>query len=721
MSLTMSGAGTKILEIMADLYDAAETFTHALYGHAPPATILWPPPPTVNWRVGGFVLTNNELCATTDRGLLPIKYDPPLRAALPAGDHTLTATLDTDEYEAVPVTVTLTVRKAPAVIHWQDPAPVTWEPGGFELSEAELDAQTVPPGLDLRYEPPAGRKLPPADHVLTATLNEANYRADPVSVTLTVEKIRATIQWQTPGPVTWTPGGFIPGGGQLCATVSPPGAEIIYKQKTPGALPAGTHEITASLSPAGCYVAEPLSIDLVVRKLPVQIVCEKLVETEWTPGGYVLDTALLRATTIPPGIALTYAQDPPGSLPPGKYEVQITVADTVSCEAAPVTVTLKVRKAQAQIDWKNPEPVDYVSPGFVPGKDQLNAETRPLGLDLKYTWLNQGALPAGSHKLTASLDPESPYQCTPVAVTLQVRKVGAKLAWKAVASAVYVTDGYPLGDTELNQVDNPSGMALRFEPVKGTLLDPGEYTLRAIPNDPNFESAPATTKFVVKKAPATITWPQPGPIAWDDVNRATFGDLQRTATTQPDGLALIYTLGNDQLLQNGDALEPGQNKIVVSLDPAEIGYEARPVTCRIEVTQTEQQKERARERRRLAKAQTGGDREMTGVEQERERQRQRQREQNRQRAEALAQEDVPNAMLNAEYPIGAANVVPHIHSYPTGFHLKIIDGRKIRRIYLVINNVRTNAVAEALRIAWDYDVEHGTRLRKVLNALLEKF
>lgn len=53
-----------------------------------------------------------------------------------------------------------------------------------------------------------------------------------------------------------------------------------------------------------------------------------------------------------------------------------------------------------------------------------------------------------------------------------------------------------------------------------------------------------------------------------------------------------------------------------------------------------------------------------------------------------------------DYPYGGANVTPHIHRYGLNSHLKILEGKSIRRINLVQGGKRyPQGVAEAFELA----------------------
>jgi hypothetical protein len=55
--------------------------------------------------------------------------------------------------------------------------------------------------------------------------------------------------------------------------------------------------------------------------------------------------------------------------------------------------------------------------------------------------------------------------------------------------------------------------------------------------------------------------------------------------------------------------------------------------------------------------------------------------------------------VRVEYPYGAADSVPHIHAYPGGGHLKILDRGRIRRYNIVQNGSRHVQADSALAAA----------------------
>ncbi len=67
---------------------------------------------------------------------------------------------------------------------------------------------------------------------------------------------------------------------------------------------------------------------------------------------------------------------------------------------------------------------------------------------------------------------------------------------------------------------------------------------------------------------------------------------------------------------------------------------------------------------------------------------------------------VSRSLLASEYPFGAANQIPHIHHYPGGDHLKIVDRGSVKRYNIVQNGKVVAGAKEALRLAKDhlYDI-----------------
>lgn len=65
---------------------------------------------------------------------------------------------------------------------------------------------------------------------------------------------------------------------------------------------------------------------------------------------------------------------------------------------------------------------------------------------------------------------------------------------------------------------------------------------------------------------------------------------------------------------------------------------------------------------------------------------------------------LPGNLAGLEYPFGAANKIPHIHNYASGFHLKYFTGTRVTRLNLVQDGKHYEAnITEALDYARTYN------------------
>ena len=146
--------------------------------------ITWPTPVPITY---GTALNAAQLNATAN---VPgtFTYSPSAGTVLIAGSQTLTVTFtptDTTGYTTATATVTLTVNKAPSVITWPTPAPITY---GTVLSATQLNASANVFGTFV-YNPAAGTLPPVGNNTLTVTftpMDFPDYSTAGASVILTV-------------------------------------------------------------------------------------------------------------------------------------------------------------------------------------------------------------------------------------------------------------------------------------------------------------------------------------------------------------------------------------------------------------------------------------------------------------------------------------------------------------------------------------------------------
>lgn len=720
---SLSSIATSFLTIMSNVMTVAGEMSDAMGNGSvdPPADIHWGEPTPVKWVEGGYELSDTELNATTTPPDLALVYDPPKGRKLGPGDAKLQVRLaDTVQMSAKPVGVTLKVEKTAATIAWDAPSEVEWTEGGFTPGATQLNAKTTPPDLKLTYSWTPQGPLAPGSHKLLASLDPSGpYEAKPAEQTLVVQRPPSGLTWDNPPAVPYVPKGVVLGAAQLDTVKNPKKIEVEFDPKAGVALQPGKHKLTVRATEASMHDTKPVEVEFEVTKVQATIAWTKPKAVKWVDGGFELTAAQLNATTTPPGLDLVY--DPPlgSKLQAGPATLKVSFPADGPAEGAPAEVPLTVDKAAATIAWDPPEPVQWKDGGFTPDETQLNAKTTPPGLKLVYGSDPKWPLPPGTHTLTAELDPEGAYEGKPAKQKLVVNVAASGLSWPTPpAPATAIPGGFVLSKAQFAGLLNPNNAELDYTPKLGTNLDVGKHTLsvRAL-DKTRYDQTALKVPFEVKKGAVAITWTPATTIPWVEAG-ITFDVDMLTATTVPPDVDLEYSL------EVGSELKPGANKVKVSVDDPET-FEGRPVTVTITVTQTDEQKAKAKHEQKVAATKAKGGKEpaekRSKLTPEQEQAARELAAANLAEAHRLSTATVAGAVLNAEYPVGAGNKIPHIHSYPTGFHVKLLVGRSIKRFNVVQDRTESATAAEAMSEAWDYDVRTGSNVRKILQDLLKKF
>jgi hypothetical protein len=143
-------------------------------------------------------LSKSVTVSTVPAGLsgTAISYDGSAAAPTEAGSYTLAATLTDTNYEASPLSGSLTIDKGQQVIIWNNPAAITY---GTALSATELNAtvagvaQGSAPGA-LTYMPAMGTVLSAGPHTLSVSAAAtSNYFPATATVTLLVNQATLTV------------------------------------------------------------------------------------------------------------------------------------------------------------------------------------------------------------------------------------------------------------------------------------------------------------------------------------------------------------------------------------------------------------------------------------------------------------------------------------------------------------------------------------------------
>jgi hypothetical protein len=454
--------------------------------------ITWAPPAPITY---GSALSATQLNATAN---IPgtFVYAPAAGTVLPAGSQSLSVTFtptDTTNYTTATGNVTLTVNKAPPVITWVTPAPITY---GSALSATQLTATTNIPGT-FAYAPAAGTVLPAGNQTLTVTFaptDAANYTTANGNATQTVNKAVPAVTWVTPVPITF---GSALSGTELNATANIPGT-FVYAPVAGTVLPAGNQALSVTFTPTDAtnYTTANGNATLTVNKGVPAI-------TWATPAPITYGSALngteLNATANIPG-TFVYAPVAGTVLTAGNQTLSVafTPTDAANYTTATANVTLTVNKSTPAISWQSPAAITY---GAALSATQLNATANVSG-SFVYSPAAGTILTAGNQTLSVTFTPTDTanYATTSVNTILAVNKATPVITWAAPAA---VNHGIALSATQLNATSTLPG-SFAYTPAAGAVLNVGSQTLSVTftPADTtNYTVATRTVSFVVNPAP----------------------------------------------------------------------------------------------------------------------------------------------------------------------------------------------------------------------------
>jgi len=260
--------------------------------------------------------------------------------------------------------------------------------------------------------------------------------------------------------------------------------------------------------------------------------------------GTALSAAQLNAAASTPG-KLTYNPAMGDVLGAGVHMLSVTLtpADSTNYAVAQATVSLTVAKASPTISWSKPASIPYGTPLSA---RELNATPSVPG-EMIYSPAAGEVLPAGTHKLSVTLNPinDADYTAAQATISLTVVKATPAISWPTPAPIVY---GTPLGATELNASASVPGEFV-YIPGVGAVLAAGKHTPSVIftPADTrNYNAAQAAVPLVVTRALPDVNWSALEPIVYG----TALGAAQLNATSSVPG-KFVYTPGAGEVLAAG--------------------------------------------------------------------------------------------------------------------------------------------------------------------------
>jgi hypothetical protein len=464
-----------------------------------------------------------------------------------------------------PVVNKVVEKETPAVA-WSTPVPIAY---GTPLTTTQLRAMASVPGK-FAYTPVVGEVLPAGTHTLSVlfTPNDTvGYTTASATVLLTVTKATPVISWAAPAPISY---GAALSAAQFNATASVPG-KFAYSPAAGEVLPAGTHTLTATFTPADSagYSTAQASVSLTVTKATPALTWAKPAPIAY---GAALSASQLNATASVPG-KFAYSPAAGTVLAAGAQTLSVTFTPTDITDYATVqgAVQLAVTKATPVITGAKPAPITY---GTALSATQLNASASVPG---KFTYIpGAGAvLAAGTHTPSVTFIPEDATNYNPVqaAVSLTVTKATPAITWPAPAPVPY---GDALSAAQLNATASVPGKFV-YTPAAGEVLPAGIHTLSVLftPTDStDCASVQTTVSLTVTKAkPTLVMWPTPASIS----HGAALSALQLNATAPVPG-KFVYTPAL------GEVLPAGTHTLSVLFTPTDSNFPPAQAAVSLTVT-----------------------------------------------------------------------------------------------------------------------------------------
>ncbi len=505
----------------------------------------------------------------------------------------------------------LEMSKSP-IIAWKAPTPVDYVAGGFELGVTVLNATVRPTQCELDYDPPAGTLLGAGSHKLIVyPRNPKLYHADPVTVTLDVNKVKLTIELKELPDVEYCEGGY---------SLTTQWLEDFFKIAEPSTagnqrlrftcngrdvhgemhLAAGDYKVCASLveseeSDDYAIVGECCS-NLTVGKAKIFVRLAQPDNVIYAPGGYVLSATDFEISEHPSEVEFDY--DPPlgERLRAGSVDLKLSLKDVPingNYELVDFPpVTLVVAKLKLDLKFEKPQDQTYLAGGYVVSKDLFVLPNRPSEIRLTYDPPIGTKLGAGAEllKVDFAVDPvHDNYVLAPVApIPFTVTRARATITWAIPGPVSYEPGGFILSDRQLcasvdvDELRSKIVYKMGKTIVKvGDKLSPGIYQVTAtIPDDEgdvgwSYQCSPVTCSLVIEKLKFTITWPRLKPVETSD---GTFTLTREQLCAKPsihsDHIELAYNY--DEGMELPPNQQPGITLEVGPADPRK--YEADSVT-----------------------------------------------------------------------------------------------------------------------------------------------
>jgi len=466
---------------------------------------------------------------------------------------------DTTDYNAVILSVSVTVNEMASTVTWTNPAAIIY---GVALGTNQLDATASIPGAFV-YTPPAGTVLSAGTNALTAVFTPTN-TVDYASVTssvsfvvspagLTVTANNASRAYGAANPVF---GGTVTGvqnGDNLTAT---------FTTTATTASPVGTYPIVPALVDPGSrlanYKVTTNNGTLTITKATPTITATPTASAI-TYGQTLANSTLTGGTgSVPGSFTFTSPTTAPGA-GTATQSVTFIPMDSTDYNTIATGVSVTVYKAAATLAWLNPAAVTY---GTALSALQLNVTSSVPG-SFAYTPAAGTILTAGTNILTAVFTPAdtSDYSAATNTVNLVVNR--AALTVTANSTNRVYGEANPTFTGTIAGIQNSDNITATYGTTATTSSPAGMYPIIPALADPNsrLSNYAVTTNngiLIVSGAAEVITWATPAAITYG----ATLSSLQLNATSTVAG-AFVYSPSA------GTVLDAGTNILTAVFTPTD--------------------------------------------------------------------------------------------------------------------------------------------------------
>lgn len=159
-----------------------------------------------------------------------------------------------------------------------------------------------------------------------------------------------------------------------------------------------------------------------VKKAKPQIKWAEPKPVKALAGGFALGATQLNAKIEPEAAGpLVYAPASGERRAAGDHALKVSTAGNAAHEAAEATVTLRVEKIRARVDWTPPEPCAADIDGVVLTAAQLNAMVEPAEAEFSYDPPLDTRLPIGVHPLTLRIKGSETIEAATITRSFKVR------------------------------------------------------------------------------------------------------------------------------------------------------------------------------------------------------------------------------------------------------------------------------------------------------------